>query len=118
MLTAEYQDSKTTRFMDLLNHKPESGKTLIVKDGVPVRVHVQENSSTGQYTMFVNAAIDDEGTGWFIKDGNIGLKCLIAPSSQSYLLGKYATISDMFVSTLRVVRHNQKGTALICEILN
>jgi hypothetical protein len=118
MLTAEYEDKKTERFMGLLNNKPESGTVLVTKDGNSVRVHVQENETTGQYTMFVNAAVDDDGTGWFIKDGNIGLKCLISPYSQSYLLDRYDTLSDMFISTLKVVRHNKRGTALICEVLS
>ena len=118
MLTAEYGDSKTERFMGLLANKPEAGRVLTTQNGVPVRVHVQENEITGHYIMFVNAAVDDEGTGWFIKEGSVGLKCLLSPSSQNELLNKYVTISDMYVSVLKVVRHNKKGTALICEVLS
>ena len=117
MLTMDYQNDKAQRFRELLKRKPESGEVLSSQDGTPVQVHVQENEITGQYIMFVNAAIDDDGKGWFLKDGVIGLKCLIAPSSQYYLLEKYDTISHMFVSNLKVVRHNKKGTALVCEIL-
>ena len=108
---------RAARFSDLLQHKPEPGKTLQAQDGNPVKVHVQRREPVGTYIMFVNAVVDDAGTGWFLKEGSVGLKCLITTDSQRNLLEKFETISDMSVVALRVVRQNQKGTALICEVM-
>tara|TARA_R110002051_G_scaffold312549_1_gene387816 strand:+ start:215 stop:640 length:426 start_codon:yes stop_codon:yes gene_type:complete len=108
---------RAARFSDLLQNKPEPGRTLQSEDKNPVQVHVQRKEPAGTYVMFVNAVVDDAGTGWFLKDGLVGLKCLITPSSQQDLLKNFETISDMSVVALRVVRQNQKGTALICEVM-
>ena len=95
---------RAARFSDLLQNKPEPGRTLQSEDKNPVQVHVQRKEPAGTYVMF-------------LKDGLVGLKCLITPSSQQDLLKNFETISDMSVVALRVVRQNQKGTALICEVM-
>jgi hypothetical protein len=115
--TAGVYADRAARFSALLQNKPEPGKTLQSKDHAPVKVHVQRREPAGTYVMFVNAVVDDAGTDWFLKEGSVGLKCLITPDSQQNLLDNFETLSDMSVVALRVVRQNQKGTALICEVM-
>ena len=107
---------RAARFRELLDNKPSPGDTLTSQDSQPVKVNVQ-TKGTGEYVMFINAIVDDEGTGWFLSEGSVGLKCLIMPSSQETLLDSSDMLSDLRAKALRVVRHNQRGTALICEVL-
>lgn len=115
--TKDIYIDRAERFRELLNNKPVPGDTLCPKDKDSVRVNVQTREDRGSFVMFVNAVVDDDGTGWFLSEGSVGLKCLITPSSQQVLLDEFDMLNDLKVVGLRVVRHNQRGTALICEVL-
>lgn len=110
------------KFEELREHKPVPGDVLESKDKTPVKVYVDttKTSKSGdcQQVMFVNVQIDFECTGWYLTSKNLGLKALILSRSQEYLKSIYGDDFDSFLTDkIRVVRYNQAGTALICEVV-
>lgn len=110
--------SNNERFKTLLKNKPVRESILMSKDGrgVPVFVDLR-NGSTEDRVMYVNCAVDDEGTGWYLSREAKGLKVLILPESQIYLIEKYGGLDKLMVDVLRVKRVSRKGTALLAEVL-
>ena len=115
--------SKSEKFKQLQQNKPAPGDVLRSKDASPVPVFVERrvNDTGFVFMMFCNALIDYECSGWYLtnEDTPKALKVLILPESQDILIEKNKKRLDTLeVSALRVVRHNEKGTALICELLD
>jgi len=114
--TDEYK-KRVDNFSRLRHQKPPEGTILTPKDVAEVTVQVQYKEDMHR-TMFVNAAIDDEATGWYLVNEDQGLKCLILPYSQEHLIRENDGETDgLTVSELRVMRHNTTKTALICEVV-
>lgn len=108
-----------TKFNDLLKQKPTAGTTLRSKDGSPVPLFVdnREHDGKARRVMFANALIDEEATGWYLADSTRGLKCLILPEHQRRLIEENGGSEEgLTVLELRVVRQNDRQTALICEL--
>jgi len=113
-------------FRRVLNQKPTAGMVLRSRDGSPVPVVVQHKPSRGcraDTRVFVcGAIVDGELLTWVLtptmRGGEpIGLKCLILPRSQEELIRRHRGQTDnITVDALVVVRHNDRGTALICEL--
>lgn len=120
-MTPEEYRERAERFQNLRKTKPGPGDILKVKaEGgkAPVIVQTNDDETNGKYRMFCNAAIDDEATGWFLTSEGIGLKCLILPRSQDYLIGlNGGSTENLEVDQLRVVRESNQGTSLICEVV-
>tara|TARA_R100000152_G_C6756339_1_gene180117 strand:- start:80 stop:481 length:402 start_codon:yes stop_codon:yes gene_type:complete len=115
--------SKSDKFRQLQGNKPSPGDVLRAKDDEPVPVFVERRigDSGIVFMMFCNALIDYECTGWYLthEDTPKALKVLILPESQEILIeNNNNRLDTLEVSALRVVRHNEKGTALICELLD
>ncbi len=115
--------NKSERFKKLQSKKPQPGEVLYAKDREPVPVFVERrcNDSGIVFMMFCNALIDYECTGWYLthEDTPKALKVLVLPESQEQLVSQNKNRLDTLeVGALRVVRHNEKGTALICELLD
>ena len=115
--------SKSDKFRQLQSNKPSPGDVLRAKDeeSVPVFVERRISDSGIVFMMFCNALIDYECTGWYLthEDTPKALKVLILPESQEILIeNNNNRLDTLEVSALRVVRHNEKGTALICELLD
>ena len=114
--------SRSEKFKWLVDNKPEPGTVLTSKDHNEIDVHVErKRAPTGSYVlmMFANALIDPDCTGWFLtnEDTSKALKVLVLPESQDALIAAHGGRLDaLTVGALRVVRHNEKGTALICEL--
>ena len=115
--------NKSDMFKQLQRSKPAPGEVLHAKDKEPVPVFIERRiSDTGiVFMMFCNALIDYECTGWYLthEDTPKALKVLILPESQETLISNNSNRLDTLeVVSLRVVRHNEKKTALICELLD
>ena len=115
--------NKTEAFKKLQSEKPQPGEVLYAKDREPVPVFVERRTNDAGivFMMFCNALIDYECTGWYLthEDTQRALKVLVLPESQEILIEKNKNRLDTLeVAALRVVRHNEKGTALICELLD
>jgi len=113
----EYQQ-RAENFNKLRNQKPPVGSILSAKDGSEIPVHVQYRGDADTRTMFVNTAIDDEATGWYLIPGDRGLKCLILPNAQEQLIAENNGMSNgLAVFSLRVLRHTPSSSALLCEVI-
>ena len=114
-------ESRAVKFDRLRNQKPQPGEVLRSKDGEPVPVYVETKPDFGQgetRVVFTNALIDRECTGWYLTKETNGLKVLVLPHSQERLIElNGGSVENLQVVALRVVRHNEKGTALICELV-
>jgi hypothetical protein len=115
-------NDRKERFEELRKNKPEPGVILRPKDGGSVKVYVDttKSSKSGdcKQVMFVNVEIDFDCTGWFLTSKNLGLKALILARSQDVLLNRFSDFESIEIDKLRVVRHNNSGSALICEIVD
>ena len=117
---------RAEKFKMLVKNKPAPGEVLTAKNANPVPIHVERkiiDANSGQWSlmMFANALIDLECTGWYLtpQDTPKALKVLILPESQESLIeGNKGRLTNLEVAALRVVRHNEKGTALICELID
>jgi len=106
-------------FQKLLGEKPPPGTILTSEDGEPVPVYVEAHPDTGGRVVYTNALIDYDCTGWYLSRQTTGLKVLVLPRSQKTLIDRNGGSTErLTVLRLRVVRHNQKGTALIAEVVN
>jgi len=108
-------------FKSLLDQKPSAGTILESFSKEPVSIFLDNKPDIGQgpkRIMFANALIDDEATGWFLMESSRGLKCLILPHAQDELIAQNGgSTENLTVTRLRVVRQNNRGTALICELV-
>ena len=116
---------RTEKFQWLVKNKPQANELLSSKDGNPVPVCVErkwnDRDPCPKMLMYVNALIDSECTGWYLTgiDTQKALKVLIMPDSQDILIDSNdGRIDNLSVAGLRVVRHNERGTALITELPN
>jgi len=116
--------SRSEKFKWLASNKPKAGEILKSIDDSPVEVHVERRRNKhGEIVlmMFANALIDDQCTDWYLTNNDTprALKVLILPESQDVLIdSNRGRLDSLEVSALRVVKHNEKGTALICELLH
>lgn len=121
MTKTEYE-FRADRFEELRAAKPDAGDILTTKDGEPVPVFVENKPDRGKGAMrvvYTNALIDHDCTGWYLSPEKNGLKVLILPRSQDRLIERNGgSIEGLSVSELRVIRQNEKGTALICELVD
>ncbi len=114
--TDEYK-KRVDNFARLRHQKPPEKTILTPKNDEKIMVQVQYKEDMHR-TMFVNAAIDEEATGWYLVNEDQGLKCLILPHSQEHLIRLNDGETDgLTVTELRVMRHNGTRTALICEVV-
>ena len=110
--------SNNERFKTLLKNKPVRESIIMSKDGREVPVYVElKYGSNEDRVMYVNCVIDNECTGWYLSREAKGLKILILPESQIYLIEKYGGVDNIMVDVLRVKRVTRKGTALLAEVL-
>ncbi len=116
--------NRAEQFKKLQKNKPAPGDILTSLDRNPVSVCVERKwSDAGQliFMMYVNALIDGDCTGWYLtsEDTRKALKVLILPESQEVLIhNNRGRLDTLIVSALRVIRHNDRGTALICELVD
>tara|TARA_R110002020_G_scaffold123580_19_gene280297 strand:- start:1937 stop:2356 length:420 start_codon:yes stop_codon:yes gene_type:complete len=116
--------SRSEKFKWLVDNKPEPGMVLTAKDKSAVIVHVERKPGEGGgyvLMMFANALIDPDCTGWYLtnEDTPKALKVLVLPESQDALIDSHGgRLNSLTVGALRVVRHNERGTALICELVD
>lgn len=108
------------RFEKLRESKPLPGEILRTKDGKKISVFVDQcvmfGSEPEVKLMYCNAAIDRDASGWYLTQELTGLRCLILQRSQEFLVRQFGGYDGIQISELRVVRHNARSTALICEI--
>lgn len=123
-MIAHINKSQRARFASLCRNKPTSGMVLRSKsgEGISVTVHHKQTWETWDSTklrmMFVNAAIDDEATGWFLTNKSIGLKCIFLMESQERLVDTFkGNLAAMTVQEVVVIRQSRYGNALLCEVL-
>ena len=109
---------RAERFDVLVKKKPEPGQILMAKDRSFVPVYVEIDPITKNRVVYTNALIDDDCIGWFLTKEIRGLKVLILPNSQDYLIKENnGSYENLKIDALRIVRHNKKGTALIAEVV-
>jgi hypothetical protein len=109
---------RSQKFRLLRENKPGPGVILESMDGSEVPVYVEHKCDDNSRVMYTNALIDDACTGWYLTSDICGLKVLILPRSQARLIETNGHSEDkLSVAALRVVRHTDKGTALIAEVL-
>ena len=117
-------NNRSENFRWLFQNKPKSGDILTSIDGEDIPVFVERrvhNDGGYMLMMFANALIDEDCTGWYLTpdDTNKALRALIIPDSQDLLIEENENrVSDLYVSALKVIKQNEKGTALICETIN
>lgn len=108
---------KQAKFRSLLYKKPTWRDVLCAKDFSPVKV-VWSTSPEGDEIAYVNAVVDDEATGWFLKTGNEGLKCIFDKPSIDFLRQKFPNRTNATVVAIRVLRLGLTRRSLICEIVD
>lgn len=109
----------------ILKSPPKYGSIVTSKDGEPVPVYVDtyadnrdKPGSGATRVMFVNIAVDLEHTGWYLTSASRGLKGLVLPLAQKWLIdSNKGSHVGLEVTSLRVVRHNKAKTALLCEVV-
>ena len=120
MTVLDLYEKRAEKFEKLRDHKPRPGEVVTSKDeDIVVFIENRPNfKKEGEMmkVMYVNAAIDEECSGWYLTNDTKGLKCLILPNSQSTLLERYPT-GAVTLRELRVVRMNKAKTALITELV-
>jgi len=97
----------------LVANPPNTGERLTAKDGSPVAVHEDAKG------MYVTAAVDEEGTGWYLTSENFGLKVMIDRKDHE-TIKRDSPPSDGGDSTLlevEVIRQTMKRTGLIAKLV-
>lgn len=114
---------KPSNFKEMCRTRPGPGMELINKAGESVEIFCSwqrsPNDLTGEVEdvmiFFVNAAVDQEATGWYLTPENRGLKCLITKDSVERF--KLKDREDFRISKVRVIRLAKSGRAIVVEIM-
>ena len=102
-------------FKELAAQLPCTGTLLRSEDGSSVKVFENWKSVEGKpfRTLYCQAKIDEEATGWYLHSEDFGLKCLIGIEYH----GDVGEDDDgLYVNALRVIRETKSGRALICGV--
>lgn len=115
-----YED-RAKRFDELRENIPTPGDVLEGKDSEDICIYVDirppHEKGVGR-SMYANAMIDKDCTGWYLTNGKEGLKVLISPESQDKLVeASGGNVEGLIVTKLRVIRRSMKNTSLIVEVI-
>lgn len=105
-------------FYTLVKNIPQGGDIIRTIDNEPVRVYTDINPS-GKEVMFCYSKVDDDATGWYLHNDQMGLKVMIAPKSQDILYDKamQSGTKEISVLALRVIRQSRERNSVVAEVI-
>lgn len=100
-------DETSEKMVTLLQNWPRAGQVLKSKFGESVPVK-KEYRSGGKVVYWTTAVVDDEATGWYLRNSPFGLKCMIDQKFHEIL-----EQSNLEITSLTVIRRAASARALI-----